>query len=129
MEFEGQYLTYEEFRSLGGTLDLMPFNILEFESRRKIDIRTHNRLKNLNSNEIPQEVKLAQYKMMNYVLKAYDEEVNRGKSSESVGSYSVTYNNDIKQVIENKNVEIDDILLSSLYGVIVNNTHILFNGV
>ena len=45
MEFEGQYLTYEEYIDLGGTLDLMPFNLLEFEARRKIDIRTQSRLK------------------------------------------------------------------------------------
>ena len=36
MEFSGQYLTYEEYRALGGTLDLAPFNILEFGARRRI---------------------------------------------------------------------------------------------
>ena len=46
MEFEGQYLTYEDYKGLGGTLDLMPFNLLEFEARKKIDINTKNRLKN-----------------------------------------------------------------------------------
>ena len=55
MEFSGQYLTYEEYKALGGTLDLTPFNLLEFESRRLIDTRTHNRLKNVDN--IPEEVK------------------------------------------------------------------------
>ena len=36
MEFSGQYLNYEEYKSLGGTLDIMPFNILEFESRKEL---------------------------------------------------------------------------------------------
>ena len=47
MEFSGQYLNYEEYKSLGGTLDIMPFNILEFESRKRIDERTQNRLKDI----------------------------------------------------------------------------------
>ena len=47
MEIEGQYLTYEEYKSLGGTLDLMPFNLLEFEARKEIDKRTFGRLVNL----------------------------------------------------------------------------------
>ena len=47
MEFSEQYLNYEEYKSLGGTLDIMPFNILEFESRKRIDERTQNRLKNI----------------------------------------------------------------------------------
>lgn len=33
MEFSGQYLTYEEYRGLGGTLDLMPFNLLELDRK------------------------------------------------------------------------------------------------
>ena len=44
MEFEGQYLTYNEYKALGGRLDQTPFNILEFEARRKIDERTFERL-------------------------------------------------------------------------------------
>ena len=54
MDFSEQYLTYAEYRSLGGTLDITPFNLLEFEARRKIDIRTFNRLKGTDSVEIPQ---------------------------------------------------------------------------
>lgn len=129
MEFEGQYLTYEEYKGLGGELDLMPFNLLEFEVRRKIDLWTDNRLVNLENSDIPNEVKLCEFKIINSVLKAYDEQVNRGKSSESVGSYSVSYNNDLENVIKGKNAEINDLIKSQLYGVIVNDEHILFCGV
>lgn len=125
MEFEGQYLSYEEYKALGGTLDLMPFNILEFEARRKIDEQTHNRLVGIE--EIPQEVKMCEYKIMNTVLKQYDE-INRGINSESVGSYSVSYSN-AKDIIEDKNTEIQDLISSYLYGVIVNNEHIIYCGV
>ena len=31
MEFNNQYLSYEEYKTLGGTLGEMPFNILEFK--------------------------------------------------------------------------------------------------
>ena len=38
MKFEGQYLTFEEYKSLGGTLkDKTPFNLLEIEARNQID--------------------------------------------------------------------------------------------
>lgn len=129
MEFKGQYLTYEDYKGLGGTLDLTPFNLLEFEARRKIDLRTDNRLVNLEINDIPSEVKLCIYKMIDDVLKAYDEQVNRGKSSESVGSYSVTYNNDMKEIIKSKDAELNDLIVSELYGVEVNGEHILYCGV
>ena len=29
MEFKGQYLTYQEYLALGGTIEKMPFNLLE----------------------------------------------------------------------------------------------------
>ena len=29
MEFKGQYLTYNEYKSLGGNLNQTPFNLLE----------------------------------------------------------------------------------------------------
>lgn len=129
MEFKGQYLTYEEYMALGGTLDLTPFNLLEFEARRKIDLWTDNRLVNLENSDIPNEVKLCEFKIIDSVLKAYDEQVNRGKSSESVGSYSVSYNNDLENVIKGKNAEINDLIKSELYGIKVNDEHILYCGV
>lgn len=129
MEFKGQYLTYEDYKGLGGTLDLTPFNLLEFEVRRKIDLRTDNRLVNLENEDIPDKVKLCEYKMIESVLKAYDEQINRGKSTEIVGSYHVTYNNDMKEIIKSKNAELNDLIVSELYGVNVNGEHILFCGV
>ena len=127
MEFEGQYLKYEEYKGLGGTLDLMPFNILEFEARRKIDECTQNRL--VNGTKIPMQVKMCMFSIINKVLKAYDEGIIRGKSSESVGSYSVSYNSDIQKIIEDKNTEILDLITTDLFGVMYNGEHILYSGV
>ncbi len=127
MTVEGQYLTYAEYQALGGSaIGNLPFNVLEFEARRRIDERTHNRL---IGQEIPDEVKMCMFSIINKVLVAYDEETTRGISSESVGSYSVSYNNDMKQIIENKKSEIEDIILTYLYGVVVNDEHIIYCGV
>lgn len=135
MEFNGQYLTYEEYKALGGTLDLMPFNLLEFESRRQIDIRTQNRLKNIDSKDIPQEVKLCEYRMINSINN-YRETTNNITSngnvaSENTDGYSISYvtANQIQDIIKSKNVELDDIIREYLIGVIVNGQHIMYLGV
>ena len=126
MEFSGQYLTYEEYQELGGTLEETPFNLLEFEARRQIDSRTQNRLRQVEN--IPQEVKLCEFRLINVVEK-YTNEYDRTIASETVGSYSVDYKDNIQQVIQNKNAELSDLILSELYGVIVNGEHILYLGV
>ena len=133
MEFEGQYLTYREYKALGGTLDLMPFNLLEFESRRKIDIRTFNRLK--DSENIPQEVKLCEYKMIDSISN-YDETTgniaNKGNiKSENIDGYSISYlsASEIKEVVQSKSVELDDIIRTYLLEVIHDGEHLMYVGV
>ena len=123
---EGQYLTYEEYQGLGGTLEETPFNLLEFEARKEIDIRTQKRLSNVDT--IPDEVKLCVFSLINKI-QLYINDTDRNKASESVGSYSVNYVDDIKKVISNKNTELNDIIMNSLYGLIINNEHILYLGV
>ena len=86
MEFSGQYLTYDEYKALGGNLDQTPFNLLEFEARKIINENTQNRLVNLE-NQI-QDVKLCVFKLINQKVKDNEK---KGISSESVGSYSVSY--------------------------------------
>jgi hypothetical protein len=63
MEFSGQYLTYSEYKALGGTLDLTPFNILEFEARKEIDKETQGRLINLETHT--QETKMCVFELIN----------------------------------------------------------------
>lgn len=91
MEFNNQYLTYEEYKSLGGTLGKMPFNILEFKCRKIIDNLTFNRLTNLKTQR--QEVKMCIYDMINISSK-YEQTSNKqaqGITSESIDGYSVSY--------------------------------------
>ena len=135
MEFSGQYLTYEEYRSLGGTLEITPFNLLEFEARRRIDIRTLNRLKGIDSANIPQEVKLCEYKMINS-MSSYDETLSKvfdkgNVASESIDGYSVSYTTptETSDIIKSKSAEFDGIIKEYLAGVVVNGQHIMYLGV
>jgi hypothetical protein len=109
MEFEGQYLTYAEYKALGGTLDLMPFNLLEFEARKEIDKRTFGRLKNLN--EQIQEVKLCENKLIT-TLKAYADSNDRSKSiiSENTDGYSVSYAGITSELTKTQMSEVKNII-------------------
>ena len=101
MEFEGQYLTYNEYKALGGLLDQTPFNLLEFEARKEVDKYTFNRLVNLETQN--QEVKLCIYALI--------EQINSNKAnlngvaSESTDGYSISYtsqnNSEISQKTRN----------------------------
>ena len=132
MVFSGQYLTYSEYKSLGGTLDIAPFNLLEFEARKQIDRKTQNRL--LNVSEIPDEVKLCTFhlieRMYDYT-NASQSSSNNNVVNESIDGYSITYISptQIAEVISSKNYEINNIINNDLFGVIVNNEHILYLGV
>jgi hypothetical protein len=132
MEFSGQYLTYEEYKVLGGTLDLMPFNVSEYEIRRMIDIRTQNRLKNVT---IPEEVKMCENRMINSIepyinsIKSISE--NGNVASVGTDGYSESYitPTQIKDIILSKKTEMEDIMRNYLVGVIVNDEHIMYLGV
>lgn len=90
MEFKDQYLTYDEYLQLGGTLDETPFNILELEARKNIDKYTFGRLQNLE--EQCNEVKVCEYRLIN-ALNAYaiSENQNKRVLSENTDGYSVSY--------------------------------------
>lgn len=90
MEFEKQYLTYDEYQVLGGTLQETPFNILELEARKNIDKYTFGRLKNLE--EQIDEVKVCEFKLIG-LLDTYSsyENQNKGVSGESTDGYSISY--------------------------------------
>ena len=134
MTFEGQYLTYAEYTELGGSaMAEMPFNILEFEARRQIDIRTFNRLK--DSKDIPQEVKLCEYALINSI-KSYEETTNNVASngniaSENTDGYSISYitADKVSDIVKSKQDEIDNIIRTYLLGVICNEEHLMYCGV
>ena len=134
MTFEGQYLTYAEYQALGGSaIGEMPFNLLEFEARRQIDIRTFNRLK--DSKDIPQEVKLCEYNLINSIslFTTTTETIidNGNVKSENTDGYSISYISagEISNIVKSKQNEIDDIVRTYLLGVIYNEEHLMYCGV
>ena len=132
MEFEGQYLTYAEYKALGGTLDQMPFNLLEFESRRIVDTRTQNRLKGFE-NDIPQEVKLCEYSLIEKINQYSSSMDNRSAgnvANESTDGYSISYVtlDRAREIVVSKKVELKDIVREYLLGVIFNGQHLLYVG-
>lgn len=120
MEFSGQYLTYEEYKGLGGTLSEMPFNLLEFEVRKRIDNRTQNRIYNMSDK--PQEVKLCVNAMINtleqYVVDS-SKNINKNVASESIDGYSVSYitGSQVQEAIKSKKSELEDIMQTYLGNV------------
>ena len=127
MEFEGQYLTYQEYLALGGTLDEMPFNLLEFNARKKIDERTFGRL--VDKGQEYKEVKLCIYNMI-ITLNSYSsyDTQNKAISSESTDGYSISYGTPQKSTTEAKNSELEDVIDAYLSNLIVDDVSVLYRG-
>lgn len=127
MEFKGQYLTYQEYKALGGTLDEMPFNLLEFNARMKIDERTFGRL--VDKGQEYKEVKLCVYNMITTLnsYSSYDTQ-NKAISSETTDGYSISYGTPQKSTTEAKNSELEDIIDTYLSNLIVDDVRVLYRG-
>ena len=127
MEFKGQYLTYQEFKALGGTLDEMPFNLLEYNARKKIDERTFGRL--VDREQEYQDVKLCVYDMITTLnsYSSYDTQ-NKAISSESTDGYSISYGTPQKSITEAKNNELEDVIDTYLSNLIVDDVPVLYRG-
>ena len=127
MEFEGQYLTYQEYLALGGTLEEMPFNLLEFDARKRIDKRTFGRL--VDKGQEYKEVKLCIYNMI-ITLNSYSsyDTQNKAISSENTDGYSISYGTPQKSITEAKNSELEDIINSYLANVVIDNVPVLYRG-
>lgn len=129
--FNGKYLTYLEYQSLGGTLEETPFNLLEFEARKQIDLRTQRRLIGVES--IPSEVKLCDFHLISKIesfANTIQSASQNNVSQETIDGYSVAYlsPSEISNIVASKNTELQDIMLTDLYGVKVNGEHIIYNG-
>lgn len=138
MKFDNQYLTYIEYKELGGTLSKTPFNLLEFEVRKIIDKRTQRRL--IGIEEIPQEVKLCVNKMINTIATYISISNNNGNENKNIASentdgYSVTYVTTdqvlekAQDIIKSKNIELENIIINYLSTTIVNGEIITYLGV
>lgn len=90
MECTKQYLKFEEYKKLGGSLDQVPFNLLEAEARNNIDRYTFGRLKEIESPS--QNLQYCMFKLIT-ALESYNkyETQNKAISSENIDGYSVSY--------------------------------------
>lgn len=83
MKFENQYLTFDEFVGLGGNMEIMPFNLLEYEIEKKIDELTFDRFR--KTTVYPKELKLCIYNLIN----DSNADDNSNIVSETIGNYSI----------------------------------------
>ena len=104
MDYNPQYLTYAEYKQLGGKLDEVPFNLLELQARGKINERTLGRLKNLPSQIT--EVKACVFRLVE-VMNNNQNRANQNITSENTDGYSVS-DGSVTSVEETK--QYDDII-------------------
>ncbi len=119
MNFENQYLTYDEYKELGGKLIEKSFNLLEYRAEKNIDEMTSNRFKQLSKEEYPQELKLCVYELIDIL----HSENNASLTSESVGNYSVAYQSSKESKKTKKNI-----ISQYLSEVKVNGVYALYCG-
>lgn len=116
MEFNNQYLTYVEYRKLGGALEETPFNILEFKARKIIDKYTFGRLIDLETQV--QEVKICMYELMNSLTTYFTQDgmpkSDKQVSSENIDGYNVTYSNFDENLLKANVMQIKGIINSYL---------------
>ena len=127
MTFDGQYLDYRTYKSLGGTLEETPFNLLEYNARKKIDERTFGRL--IGIENIPQELKLCTYELIN-VLDSYSsyKTNSKGISSEGIDGYSISYQAPTKEIMETLDKEAEYVIVTYLANTEVDGVSVLFRG-
>jgi len=113
MEFTKHYLTYAEYKGLGGTLEETPFNLLELEAKKNIDRYTFGRLENLDTQI--NEVKVCDYKLIELLntYSFYDNQ-NKSISSENTDGYSISYSKATENVSKAKINEIKGIIKTYL---------------
>jgi hypothetical protein len=136
MTFEGQYLTKTDYIELGGSaIEQMPFDLLEFEARRKIDIRTQNRLKEVDYSDLPQEVKLCEYALINSIRSFAETtttiEGSGNIASEGIDGYSISYltPDRIGELVNSINTQLEDTIRTYLLEVKFNGEHLMYLGV
>jgi hypothetical protein len=113
MEFTNQYLTYNEYQELGGTLNETPFNVLELEAQKNVDKYTFGRLQNLKQQI--NEVKVCIFKLIG-LIDTYNtyENQNKSISSESTDGYSISSSQATENVSKAKINEIKAIIKTYL---------------
>ena len=85
------YLTYEEYRNMGGTLEEVPFTKFEFQAEAEINYATFNRLK--RDTVIAEEVKRLTFYLIELMQKK-SAALSLGKGGTYDSTYITTQSND-----------------------------------
>lgn len=114
MDFTKHYLTYAEYKVLGGNLAETPFNLLELKAQKEIDKYTFGRLKNLQGQI--NEVKVCDYELINKFNNYINAEKNQasGISSESTDGYSVSYGTKSSDSVSSMSKDIENCIKTYL---------------
>lgn len=91
------YLTFDEYREKGGTLDLPEFKNLCIKASALVDSHTFGRIKGTKPNEV---VKALMYEL----ISTYAEEKSNKIQSQSNDGVSVTYKTDIDYTSARDNI-------------------------
>ena len=87
------YLSYSEYKELGGTMNEATFNKNEFEIENKIDYLTNGRIK--NRSQIPQAVKMLCFRLSTSFWEKVEIDAPNNLTSYSNGIESFGYANTI----------------------------------
>ena len=114
MDFTKHYLTYAEYKVLGGNLAETPFNLLELKAQKEIDKYTFGRLQDLQ--EQVNEVKVCEYELINKYdnYQKAESKQSSGISSESTDGYSVSYGTKSSDSVSSMNQDIENCIKSYL---------------
>lgn len=85
-----RYITYSEFKSLGGELDETLFPSLERLARVKLDYWTLNRISKLS--EISDDIRLCMKLIIEHIKEVEDKEMDRERAITSFSNDGVTVN-------------------------------------
>ena len=115
------YLTYDEYKELGGELEEAPFTLLEYKSRKQIDKYTFGRL----IKGIPENLKQDIEKTMMVLMEFNASNKTSNVVSETIDGYSVSYGdteeneNKIKAMVNDllEGLEINGVPLTYCGGV------------
>ena len=77
------YLTYDDYRIYGGTLDETAFNSFAFEASAQIDWYTFNRLQNVEYEELNDKVKLCMFQIISRLKDIQDFQSGGASASSS----------------------------------------------
>ena len=121
-----QYLTYEEYIEIGGTLDLTAFNRNVDRACGIIDNATHNRIERMK--EVPQRAKALCRDLVEYLANDFGSSKQISNHSQSAGGVSESESFVIRS-IEERAGEIDDMVKDYLLNEVDDTgTPLLYRG-